>query len=174
MRHRVKTKQLGRNTKARKHLLIGQVRSLLLYGSITTTRAKAKEIARLTDTYISKAKSDSVATRRQLHTFFGKRDVVNALVDSIAPLFPDKVSGFTTISDVGTRRGDNAQLARVALTTQPENIGTFAAPKDVEATDTVSKKKIDAVLKKSSAKSAEKASSVKKSSKAKVTSTIKK
>lgn len=129
MRHRVASNHFNRNTKARKGLLVGLVRALLLNGSITTTKAKATEIARLTDRLISKAQADSVATRRQLHTFFGKRDVVNTLVDSIAPMFTDRKSGFSTTQEIGNRRGDNALLVKLSLLKTPENIGSFKAPK---------------------------------------------
>lgn len=123
------------------------VRALLLNGSITTTKAKATEIGRLTDRLISKAQEDSVATRRQLHTFFGKRDVVNTLVDSIAPLFTDRKSGFSTTQEIGNRRGDNALLVKLSLLKTPENIGSFKAPKTEQTAKTVKTAKTAEVAK---------------------------
>jgi large subunit ribosomal protein L17 len=132
MRHRVKKIKLNRDTKHRQSLFKNLVRSLVEMGAITTTEPKAKETKRLADQLIGKAKEDSVATRRHLHEFFGKRDVVNTLVDRVAPLFPDRVSGFTTISRVGKRRGDNTMLFRLALITQPEGVGSLKNPNPEE------------------------------------------
>ncbi len=123
MRHRVATKTFNRDTKARGALLREMVRALVEHGSITTTLAKAKEIRRIADKLISKAKDGSLATRRVLHTFFGKRDAVNTLVDKIAPLFDTRDSGFTRIVRVGTRRGDNTDVVTLSLVTMPEQAG---------------------------------------------------
>ncbi len=138
MRHRVKVNKFNRDTKHRESLFKNLVRALVEHGSITTTEQKAKEVKRLADHYISKAKTDSVHMRRQLHEYFGKRDVVNTLVDRIAPLFADRVSGFTTLAAAGTRRGDNTKMISVTLIARPETTGlqnpqpkVSAAPKPV-------------------------------------------
>lgn len=123
MRHRVATKTFSRDTKARTALLKGLVRSLVEQGSITTTLAKAKEVRRLADKIISKAKDSSVATRRTLHMFFGKRDVVNTLVERVAPELSTRTSGFTRIVKLGTRRGDNTDMATLSLVSAPEQTG---------------------------------------------------
>lgn len=143
MRHRNKDKKFNRDSKARRALFKGLVRSLVEHGSIVTTQAKAKEIKRLADKIIGKAKDDSLATRRLLHKFFGTRDVVNTLVDKIAPVFADRTSGFTTISDVGLRRGDNTQLSKLALATTVEAMGTLkpAVKKTVAQVKVVAPKK---------------------------------
>lgn len=125
MRHRVKTRQFDRDTKQRKALLRGLVRSLLEQGSITTTKQKAKEVKRWADKLIGKAKTDTISVRRQLHTFFGKRDVVNTLVDRVAPSMGKRVSGFTTIKNVGKRRGDNAEMVTLELIEMPDRVGTL-------------------------------------------------
>jgi len=103
MRHRQKTKQLGRDTKHRKALLRNLVRALIEQGEIVTSEAKAKETKRWADKLIGKAKTDSLATRRLLHTFFGKRDVVNTLVERIAPAMKDRISGFSSIENSSWR-----------------------------------------------------------------------
>ncbi|MCB9813034.1 MAG: 50S ribosomal protein L17 [Pseudomonadales bacterium] len=119
MRHRIKAKHFNRDSNARKALFKNLVRSLVEHGFIVTTESKAKEIKRISDKIISKAKVDSVATRRLLHRFFGRRDVVNTLVDRIAPEFSDRNSGFTSIEDVGLRRGDNTKLSKLSLVKMP-------------------------------------------------------
>lgn len=120
MRHRVASKQFNRDTNHRKHLLRNLVRSLIEHGEITTTAAKAKETKRLADRLIGMAKTDSVAVRRQLHTFFGKRDVVSTLVEKIAPLMKKRASGFSKVSKLGKRRGDNVEMVKLSLVEQRE------------------------------------------------------
>ncbi|NCN45442.1 MAG: 50S ribosomal protein L17 [Candidatus Pacebacteria bacterium CG10_big_fil_rev_8_21_14_0_10_36_11] len=129
MRHRQKTKQLGRDTKHRKALLRNLVRALIEQGEIVTSEAKAKETKRWADKLIGKAKTDSLATRRLLHTFFGKRDVVNTLVERIAPAMKDRISGFSSIEKLGTRRGDNADVVKLSLVEATAKKVGLKAPK---------------------------------------------
>lgn len=125
MKHRVKIKKLNRDTKARKALFKGLVRSLVEKGTIVTTTSKAKEASRIADKLIGKAKTDTLETRRTLHRFFGTRDVVNTLVDRIAPEFTDRISGFTRITKIGVRRGDNSDMAELSLVKAPDTIGSL-------------------------------------------------
>lgn len=140
MRHRIAGKKFNRDTNARKNMLSGLVRSLVEHGKIVTTQAKAKEVRRLTDKLVSIAqRDDTVAARRRLHRFFGKRDVVNTLVDRIAPLFTDRVSGFTTIQAAGIRRGDNTALFQLSFVKMPEVTGALKAPSSIKEAATVSR-----------------------------------
>lgn len=140
MRHRVASHQFNRDTKQRKALLRGLVRSLFETGSITTTKAKAKETQRLADKLLAKAQQPTLASRRTLHRFFGKRDVVNTVVDVIAPQYQGVNSGFTSLQVLGVRRGDNAELAKVSLIKMPETVGfTKLATKSTETKETESK-----------------------------------
>lgn len=136
MRHRVKVNKFNRDTKHRESLFKNLVRALVEHGTITTTEQKAKEVKRLADRLIGKAKTDSIATRRLLHTFFGKRDVVNTLVESIAPLFTDRVSGFTRLTQVGLRRGDNTKLVQISLVVERPNPGTLKKPQTAKTETT--------------------------------------
>lgn len=123
MRHRVASKQLQRDTKHRSALIMNLMRQLIEHGSITTTSAKAKVVQPVADKLMTKAKKGDVAARRSLHSFFGKRDVVNTLVDKIAPVMSDRTSGFTRITEVGTRSGDSATLVTLAWVSQPATQG---------------------------------------------------
>ena len=125
MRHRIRKKTLNRSTKHRKALLHNLTRDLFLYGEIKTTQAKAKEIKRLADKLMFEAKKGTLESKRELHKFFGKRDVVNALCDKIAPVMKDRQSGFTTLAVLGKRRGDNSIMAKLELIAKPKNLGTF-------------------------------------------------
>ncbi|MCL2110532.1 50S ribosomal protein L17, partial [Microgenomates group bacterium] len=110
MRHRVSGHQFNRDSNARKGLILSLVSNLAIYGAITTTRPMAKEAARHMEKLITKAKKGDLASRRVLHRFFGKRKLVNLMVDQIAPTFADKNSGFTVITALGERRGDSTPL----------------------------------------------------------------
>lgn len=139
MRHRVKAKHFNRDANHRKLLLRNLVRSLIEHGEITTTEVKAKETKRWADRLINQARTNSVAVRRTLHTYFGKRDVVNALVEKIAPVFGKRTSGYTTITRLGKRRGDNVEMVKLALVEQPKNRHTLKS--ETVAARSVSKKK---------------------------------
>lgn len=125
MRHRVASKQLQRDTKHREALIKNLVRALFEHGAITTTRTKAKVAQPVAERLITTAKGGSIADRRTLHAYFGKRDVVNTLVDRIIPVVGSRQSGFTRITDMGTRAGDNATLVELALVDMPEKVGDF-------------------------------------------------
>lgn len=162
MRHRAKVKTFNRDTHARQALLRSLLRSLVLEGQMVTTRAKAKEVRRWADKLIHKAQEDSLPTRRLLHRFFGKRDVVNTLVDRIAPLFTDRVSGFTRIVGVGKRRGDNSDMVKIELVKQSEIKGLknpnpeVKAEKKVVKTSAAATTAKKAVVKKAAPKTAPK------------------
>lgn len=135
MRHRVSGRKLGRDTKHRISLFKNLARSLVLYGHVTTTEAKGKELKRLADRLVGTAKTDSLTSRRTLHTYFGKRDIVNTLVDRVAPAFTDRVSGFTRIEKSGIRAGDNSTMVTVSWVNQPESVGSFANPNPAPKTE---------------------------------------
>jgi len=128
MRHRIKDVRLSRDTNHRKSLIANLLRSLILEGTVTTTRAKARVLKQLMDKLITKARVDTIANRRLVHRTFGKRDVVNTLFERIAPIMTDRTSGFTTNSVVGTRRGDASDLIKISFLTLPEITGTLKNP----------------------------------------------
>lgn len=115
MRHRIDKKFFNRDTKSRRSLLHGVAVALFEHGEILTTRAKGKESMRLIDSLISQAKVGDLKARRNLHRVFGRTDVVNNLCDRVAPVFKDRQSGFTRLTLVGNRRGDNTEMYRLSL-----------------------------------------------------------
>jgi large subunit ribosomal protein L17 len=132
MRHRVQDKKFNRDSNARKALFTGLLRNLIEHGSIVTTHSRAKAVKGLIDRSVSQAKDNSLASRRLLHRTFGKRDVVNTLVDKVAPAHQDRTSGFTRIEALGPRRGDNTSMAKVSFVNQVEGIGTLKSGKTYE------------------------------------------
>lgn len=150
MRHRVQKNHFNRNTNERKALLKSLLRNLIEQGEIVTTDGKAKEIKRLMDKLVYKAKTDTVSNRRLLHRVFGRRDVVNTLFERVAPAMTDRVSGFTSISKNGSRRGDSAQMVTLKFVAEYDRTGTLSSGKTYEA-----KAEAKPVAKKAPAKKAE-------------------
>jgi large subunit ribosomal protein L17 len=181
MRHNVRGKKLGRDTKHRIALFKNLARALVLHGTVTTTIIKGKELKRLADKLVTAAKGDSMSARRMLHIYFGKRDVVNTLVERVVPVMQDRKSGFTTLTKIGTRLGDNTDLVTVAWVNMPATVGNFAnqnpevrkpatkkaaAPKAVKAeakTESKPVKKVSTKAVKAPAKKAAAKKSIKKS-----------
>lgn len=128
MRHRVAGRTLNRNTKQRAGLLKSLARELVEHGSIVTTEPKAKELKRLADKLVTTAKKDTIAARRTLHKFFGKRDAVNTLVEQVVPAVGERTSGFTRIVRQGLRVGDNTMLAQIAWVDMPKIVGSVRNP----------------------------------------------
>ncbi|HAU99020.1 MAG: 50S ribosomal protein L17 [Microgenomates group bacterium GW2011_GWF2_45_18] len=119
MRHRIADKKLNRDSKHRKALLKNLIASLFERGEITTTETKAKAVKGLVDKIIHKAQAGTVSARRVIAAFFGKRSLVNTVVDDIAPKMKDRSSGFTRMVRLGNRRGDNAPIVKMELLEKP-------------------------------------------------------
>lgn len=132
MRHGIAHNHFNRDSKGRKSLFKNLMIELIEHGSLSTTKPRAKEIRRIADTLIHKAQTDSLTVRRTLHRFFGRRDVVNTLVERVAPALTatGRVSGFTKITANGTRRGDNSEIVTLSLVAMPETIGTLKSGND--------------------------------------------
>lgn len=132
MRHRVKAQHFNRDTKSRKALFKNLLSSLFEHGAVETTEQKAKAIKRLADKIIGKALPGTITARRVLERFFGSKQIVNRLVDSVAPVMRDRNSGFTRITRLGRRRGDDASMVKLELIVQPQPKAEKVAPKKVE------------------------------------------
>jgi large subunit ribosomal protein L17 len=89
--------------------------SLFLHEAIKTTLSKAKELRRVVEPLITKAKSDSVSNRR--HVFSKLRDdaMVAKLFTELGPFYKDRPGGYVRILKAGFRTGDKAPMAVVQL-----------------------------------------------------------
>jgi large subunit ribosomal protein L17 len=89
--------------------------SLFLHETIKTTLPKAKELRRVVEPLITKAKTDSVANRR--HAFSKLRDdaMVAKLFTQLGPFYKDRPGGYIRILKAGFRTGDKAPMALVQL-----------------------------------------------------------
>lgn len=113
MKHRVTGKRLNRSTKHRKALFKNLAAALIQHGTIETTQTKAKIIKRHIDKHITLAKKGTLHSRRLIQAFFNQKQTTNRLVDVIAPSFSNRTSGYTRITPLGNRRGDDTPMVRI-------------------------------------------------------------
>lgn len=114
-RHGFSTRKLGRERDQRRALIRNLATSLVEYETIETTLPKAKEVLPYVEKLITKAKKNTLHSRRQV---ISKLDTVTAshkLIDEITPKLSARNSGHLRIEKTRLRRGDNAQMARVSF-----------------------------------------------------------
>lgn len=109
------TRKLGRETAHRTAMLRAMVTFLLENGKIETTVSRAKEVSALTEKFITIAKEETLANKRNAMAFITKEDVVKKLFTEIAPKYADRNGGYTRITKIGPRRGDAAEMAVIEL-----------------------------------------------------------
>ena len=115
MRHRKSGRQLNRNSSHRKAMFQNMVNSLFLHEAIKTTLSKAKELRRVVEPLITKAKSDSVSNRRHLFSKLRDDAMVAKLFTELGPFYKDRPGGYVRILKAGFRTGDKAPMAVVQL-----------------------------------------------------------
>jgi large subunit ribosomal protein L17 len=123
MRHRVGFNRLDRKQSHRKAMLRNMATSLFKYERIETTHAKALEVRRTAEKYITRAKVDSVHNRRIVARNIQDKAVLNKLFTEIGPLNTERNGGYTRILKVGQRKGDAADMVLLELvekTVEPE------------------------------------------------------
>ena len=145
-RHGYQGRKLNRERDQRRALIKGLADSLVKYESIETTLPKAKEVVPYVEKLITKAKKGDLHNRRQVISGLQTIASAHKLVDEIAPKLKGRDSGHLRIEKTGTRRGDNAELARVSfvddLKTAPVAKSAAAdKPKAVPAAKTAAKPK---------------------------------
>jgi len=89
--------------------------SLFLHEAIKTTLPKAKELRRVVEPLITKAKSDSVANRRLVFSKLRDDAMVAKLFTELGPFYKDRPGGYVRILKAGFRTGDKAPMAVVQL-----------------------------------------------------------
>ncbi len=114
-RHGYKGRKFNRERDQRRALIKGLADSLVKYETIETTLPKAKEIVPYVEKLITKAKKGDLHNRRQVIADLQTVASAHKLVDEIAPKLTGRTSGHLRVVRTRTRRGDNAQLARVSF-----------------------------------------------------------
>lgn len=108
--------KLNRDTSSRRALFTHLMVALIEKESIETTKAKAFAVRPLFEKLITKARKGTVQARREIHSVIGIDPAVKKLVDDIALRFKGVSGGYTRITPVGSRKGDNAPMVKIALT----------------------------------------------------------
>lgn len=134
MRHRQSGRQLNRNSSHRKAMFRNMATSLFNHEVIRTTVPKAKELRRVIEPLITRAKTDSVANRRVVFDRIRDREMVTKLFTELGPRYQERPGGYMRILKCGFRPGDNAPMAIVELVDRPVTEGAEDA--DVESAET--------------------------------------
>ena len=120
MKHRIGFMGFRRKSVERMALIRNMVTSLFRFERIETTKAKALEIRRMAEKMITRAKVDSVHTRRMGGRDIKDEAILAKLFTQIAPLFVDRNGGYTRILKTGNRLGDAAQMVILELVVKTE------------------------------------------------------
>lgn len=115
MRHGKKFNHLGRKAPHRKAMLSNMACSLIEHKRIETTAAKARELRKFIEPLITKSKNDTTHSRRIVFSYLKNKHAVTELFRDVAVKVGDRPGGYTRIIKLGTRLGDNAQMAMIEL-----------------------------------------------------------
>ncbi len=147
MRNRNSVKQLGKTHSHRNAMFANMVTSLFEHERIVTTKQKGKELKRISEKMISRAKknldlstedeSKKLHNKREIMKVIKNRDIVAKLFDDIAGRFKDRPGGYTRMYLLGRRPGDAAEMAIVELVERK----TKAAPVKADESDSSKDKK---------------------------------
>jgi large subunit ribosomal protein L17 len=150
--------RLGGSAAHQKHLLANLATALFEHGKITTTEARARRLRPYAERLITFAKRGDLHARRQVLTVMTDKGVVHTLFTEIGPQFAERDGGYTRITKIGPRKGDNAPLAVIELIQEEaeakpsrrrrarrsQPAARPAAPAEAEAEDTVTAAEDDA------------------------------
>ena len=140
--------RLGGSATHERMMLRNLTGQLIEHGRITTTETKARRVQPLAEKVITKAKRGDLHSRRLvLATLFDKKNsapedrLVKKLFDEVAPALADREGGYTRITKIGPRKGDNAPMAVIELvrestvTTEANRANRVAASKKTDKAD---------------------------------------
>lgn len=137
--------RLGGGPAHERLLLSNLANALFTHGRITTTETKAKRLRPVAERLITFAKRGDLHARRRVISILRDKSVVHTLFTEIAPQVEDRQGGYTRITKLGFRKGDNAPLASIELVLEPvsstpapvkRNSAPAAAAAPVEETET--------------------------------------
>jgi len=109
-----KGRKLHRESGQRKALLKTLATSLILKGKISTTEAKAKELAPFIEKKITRSKAGNLAATRHLAQYFSAK-TVKKLIEEIGPKYKERNGGYTRVIKLGRRKSDSSEMAIIEL-----------------------------------------------------------
>ncbi|MDI9628956.1 MAG: 50S ribosomal protein L17 [Acidobacteriota bacterium] len=111
--------RLGGSPAHERIILANLASQLFEHGRITTTETRARRVQPVAEKLISKAKRGDLHSRRLVKQTITNADIVHVLFAEIAPKMVGREGGYTRITKVGPRKGDNAPMAIIELVTEP-------------------------------------------------------
>jgi large subunit ribosomal protein L17 len=111
MRHHNANRKFGRETDGRRALLRSLAEGLILKGRITTTEAKAKELRPFVEKLVTKARQNTLASRRLVISRLGTEARAKKLVAEVAPRYVERAGGYTRIIKLPPRKSDGSKMA---------------------------------------------------------------
>lgn len=109
-------RKLGRKKSNREHMIRNLATSLILFETIDTTLAKAKDVKTYTEKLISSCKKqEGLNAIRKANTVFFDKNATKKLIDELLPRYKDRQSGFITSFKIKNRTGDNSSMMRLEL-----------------------------------------------------------
>ena len=110
-----KGRRLGGSAAHQQHMLANLATALFEHGKITTTESRARRLRPVAERLITFAKRGDLHARRQVLTVVTDKTVVKTLFDEIGPSYATRQGGYTRITKIGPRKGDNAAMAVIEL-----------------------------------------------------------
>src|SRR5215471_3291319 len=107
--------RLGGSSAHQRHIMANLATALFEHGKITTTEAKARRLRPYAERLITFAKRGDLHARREVLTVVTDKGVVHTLFTEIGPRYATREGGYTRITKIGPRKGDNAPLAVIEL-----------------------------------------------------------
>jgi large subunit ribosomal protein L17 len=113
---------MGGSAAHQQHMLSNLATALFEHGRITTTEARARRLRPVAERLITFAKRGDLHARRQVLTVVTDKTVVKSLFDDIGPSYATRHGGYTRITKIGPRKGDNAPMAVIELVTEAAEV----------------------------------------------------
>src|SRR6185369_5420877 len=110
--------RLGGSPSHQRLILSNLATALFEHGRITTTETKARVLRPVAEKLITKAKKGDLHNRREVLKTIHDKTVVHILFTEIGPSFAERPGGYTRITKIGPRKGDNAPMAVIELVTE--------------------------------------------------------
>jgi large subunit ribosomal protein L17 len=122
MQHRRLGRRFSRDPGHRQAMFSNMAASLIRHEQIVTTLAKAKDLKRVMDKYITLAKRGDLNSRRLAASRMRDEEMVKKLFDTLAPRYKDRSGGYTRVMKAGYRYGDSAPVAVIELVDRDESV----------------------------------------------------
>ena len=122
MQHRRLGRRFSRDSSHRQAMFSNMAASLIRHEQIVTTLAKAKDLKRVMDKYITLAKRGDLNSRRLAASRMGDEAMVKKLFDTLGPRYKERNGGYTRVLKAGYRYGDSAPVAVIEFVDRDETV----------------------------------------------------